>query len=101
MIRAQEDTFNPSHDSRGHPDGHSGISKEFQREGCRDISLDFYHHRGHDHPFTTDPGGHPLLFLYWFSLGMAFKRKKGSEKDGVKEETQMGLPGYEPLTVEK
>jgi hypothetical protein len=47
----------------------------------------------------------PAAILFFSFIGsasaVAFKRKKGSEKDGVKGETQMGLPGHEPLTVEK
>jgi hypothetical protein len=32
---------------------------------------------------------------------MAFGRKKVPEKEGMKEEEKMAIPGYGPLTVEK
>jgi|WetSurMetagenome_2_1015567.scaffolds.fasta_scaffold378710_2 hypothetical protein len=47
----------------------------------------------------------PAAILFFSFIGsasaFAIRREKGSEKDGVKEETPMGLPGHEPLTVEK
>jgi hypothetical protein len=47
----------------------------------------------------------PAAILFFSFIGsasaFAIRREKGSEIDGVKEETQMGLPGHEPLTVEK
>ena len=47
----------------------------------------------------------PATILFFSFIGsastMAFRRKKVSEKEGMKEEERMALPGYGPVTVEK
>jgi hypothetical protein len=47
----------------------------------------------------------PATILFFSFIGsastLALRRKKVPEKDGMKEEEKMALPGYGPLTVEK
>jgi hypothetical protein len=47
----------------------------------------------------------PATILFFSFIGsastMTFRRKKISEKDELKKEEKMAIPGYGPLTVEK